>query len=45
MATKRAKKSTHRAKRVKRVYATPKKKKRAVRRKKDFLDKCLDIFN
>lgn len=45
MAAKRAKKSAYKAKRVKKVSMTPKKKKRAVRRKKDFIDKCLDIFN
>ena len=45
MEAKRAKKSAYKAKSVKKVSMTPKKKKRAVRRKKDFIDKCLDIFN
>lgn len=45
MAAKRAKKSAYKAKRVKKVSYASKKKKRVVRRKKDFIDKCLDIFN
>lgn len=45
MAAKMAKKSAYKAKRVKKVSITPKKKIRAVRRKKDFIGKCLDIFN
>lgn len=45
MAAKRAKKSAYKAKRVKKVSMTPKKKKRSVCRKKDFIGKCLDIFN
>lgn len=45
MTAKRAKKSAYKAKRVKKVSMTPKKEKRSVRRKKDFIGKCLDIFN
>lgn len=45
MAAKRAKKSAYKAKHIKKVSMTPKKKKSSVRRKKDFIGKCLDIFN
>ena len=43
MAAKTRKKSATRAKSVKKWKIIT--KKRSTRRKKDFLDKCLDIFN
>ena len=45
MATKRRKKSTSRRKSTVKRKTTVKTKNRSTRRKKDFLDKCLDIFN
>lgn len=44
MATKTRKKSVVRGKSSKKRATTVKSKKRSVRRKKSFLDKCLDIF-
>lgn len=44
MATRTRKKSVGRAKTSTKRKTTVKSKKRVTRRKKDFIDKCLDIF-
>lgn len=45
MAAKTRKKLATRAKSIKKRKTTTKTKRRSTRRKRGFLDKCLDIFN